>query len=169
MKFFKILMQRLASIVPLCLIGLVLADTPATITQPTDLLKKPQANSAVVTKLKKSQSVSVTTREGGWYQVMVEGNVGWIKMFFLRFNPESRSESRSGVGALLSSTRKPHSEVALTTGVRGINEKMLKNAKPDFVGLNTMSQFRSDANSVKRFAQEGKLKSRKVKYIERKE
>lgn len=169
MKMMYRIMCRFAMMA--CIGGAILsfADTPATITQATDLLKKPNAKSNIVTRLEMSQQVSVTTREGGWYQVMTEDKVGWVRMFFLRFTPQSNNVSRSGIGAILSSARKPHSEVALTTGVRGISEKLLKNAKPNFDSVTAMAKFVSDVNSTKRFAVEGKLRSRKVKYIERKE
>ncbi len=169
MKVMYRIMYRVALMACIGGAALSFADTPATITQSTHLFKKPDAKSSILAQLEKSQKVSVSTREGGWYQVIAEGNVGWIRMFFLRFTPQNNNMSRSGIGALLSSTRKPHSEVALTTGVRGISEKLLKNAKPDFDSVNAMAQFASDIKSAKRFAADEKLRSRKVKYLERKE
>ena len=143
------------------------AESTATIVRDTAMLAEADAKAEVVANLKKSTQVAVSAREGGWYQVNAMEKTGWVRMFLLRFDPIDDLEERSGLGALLASTNKPHSNVTLTTGVRGITEKGIKNAKPNFVMLGEMSNFHVDKKQATSFAKAEKLKTRKVKYVKK--
>lgn len=144
-------------------------NNQAKVTQDTNLHQKPSAQSTVTARLKTSQKVSVFSRQGGWYRVSSEKARGWIRLFYLRFDSRRPDDGRFGVGALLKSVNKPVGEITLTTGVRGITEKQLRDAKPDFDALATLSMNGSDASEARAFAKTQGLKSKKVRYAKRKE
>ena len=143
----------------------VFAASTATVVRDTELKTEAKAKSRAVVTLKKATQVEVKARQGGWYHVEAQEKVGWVKMFLLRFNPTENTQGQSGLGALLASTNKPHSNVTMTTGVRGITQKGIKNAKPNFVMLGEMSTNRSNKKQASNFAKAEKLESRKAKYV----
>lgn len=144
-------------------------NSNAKVTRDANLHQKPSAQSTVTTRLMSSQNVSVIARQGGWYRVSADKARGWVRLFYLRFDTQRSSDGRSGVGALLSSTNKPQGEVTLTTGVRGITEKQLRNAQPAFEALAKLYMNASNAKAARRFAATQRLKAKKVRYAKRKE
>lgn len=136
----------------------------AQVIKDTYLFSEPNLASRTNTPLKKEQTVAIIQRMGGWYQIKLSQKTGWVKMFLLRFNAAPVRESKSGFSSLVSSTRKPHSDLTLTTGVRGINEKDLKSSKPDFDALKQLYLLQASANSSKTFAKDAGLKAKKVAY-----
>ncbi|WP_144391414.1 SH3 domain-containing protein [Pleionea sediminis] len=160
---------QLLVILAFLLSSAVSATSLGQVTKDTQLFEKPTAKSKKLKRLKADQKVSVKRRKGGWYEVSINELEGWMRMFYLRFSPQNPGESRLGVGALLGSTNKPHSDITLTTGVRGITEKQLKNSKPAFSVLSELSLNASNAKEAEKFAQREKLKVKKVKYAKVKE
>jgi hypothetical protein len=136
----------------------------ARVIKDTHLFSEPSLSSRTKIPLKKEQTVSIIKRKGGWYQVKESQTSGWVKMFLLRFNAMPVRESKSGLNSLISSTRKPHSDLTLTTGVRGINEKDLKSSKPDFEALKQLYLLQVSTRSSKKFAKDAGLKPKKISY-----
>ncbi|MCO7225502.1 hypothetical protein [Pleionea sp. CnH1-48] len=145
------------------------ASDKGSMIKPTELKTMPKSQAKVIRVLKKDQSVVVKKRQGGWYFVDTSTNQGWVKMFFVRFENLSKQRGRIGLSSVLKSTQSAHSDITMTTGVRGLSEESLKNAKPNFVQLAELTRNRSSKKTATEFARQGKLKARKQQYVTNKE
>jgi len=79
---------------------------------------------------------------------------------------EARKGSGEAAGVLgLASGRSGTGKVVATTGIRGLSEKELKAAKYNEKELRKAESFAVTEAEARRFAAEGKLVARKVKYL----
>jgi hypothetical protein len=144
------------------------ADATAEIVKPTQLKKQPKNSAKSIADLKAEQSVTVTKRQGGWYQLDANESLsGWVRMLAVRFKKAPYRPGKSGLGATLSSIRSGHSGITATTGVRGLNSESIINAKADFKQLDKMIALAIKPTSAKKYARKGGLKSNKIAYWEK--
>jgi hypothetical protein len=138
------------------------ADEQAFTSRSTELKERGAADAKTVTTLPEKTAVKVLERGGGgWTRIDAGGQVGWVRVFHLRFQATVESSSSgggflSGVTSMLGGGRAPHATVA-TTGIRGLSPEDLKNASPDMGALAKMQSYRADKPGAERFAREGKL------------
>jgi len=147
------------------LLLVLLAALPAsaaqvgTITRQADLRSSPFSDGKTVTMLKQGTSVEVIKRVGGWYQVKVSGTEGWVRMWLLRFTGTAATGSGSSTLAVLQSGRAGSTYTTATTGVRGLSEEELKNAKPDPAALQTVEALATTPADARGFAGQAALKA----------
>lgn len=142
--------------------GTALAET-GTLLKDSELRAKPLGDADVVLMLKAKDKVEITARQGAWASVTANGQNGWVRLLNVRTGSGQRGES--GVGALASVFRTGSSGNTVSTGVKGLSEEQLKNAKPnpeEAARLNTFMESETDARS---FARQAKLASHQVGYL----
>ncbi len=144
-------------------------STEAFVTKNVHLKAEPSNHATAITEVAKDQAVVISERQGGWYKAQFQHAIGWIKIFYIRFKASSNTETRSGLGALFSSTQSAHSDVTLTTGVRGINEKQLSEAKPNWLALHNMKEQHTSKEVAELFAKAGLLEKQTVQYAKQEE
>ena len=143
--------------------GTALAE-PGTLLKDSELRSKPLGDADIVLMLKARDKVEITTRQGAWAGVQTSnGKQGWVRLLNVRTGSGQRGES--GVGALASVFRTGSSGNTVSTGVKGLSEEQLKNAKPnpeEAARLNTFMESETDARN---FARQAKLATHQVGYL----
>ncbi|HEX9397487.1 MAG TPA: SH3 domain-containing protein [Burkholderiales bacterium] len=127
----------------------------------TDLKKEPATDAATVTTLAENVAVDAQERKGGWVRVRAGAAEGWVRLLALRYGGTAQSGD-SGARELFNAARTGSSGTQVTTGVRGLDEQMLANARPNPAELAKMSQFSSTADGAAAFAAQGHLQRRVV-------
>ena len=136
------------------------ANQVGTLTGPAELRSTPFADGKVLKTLPKGTSVEVIKRVGGWYQVKATGADGWVRMWLLRFSTQATGKDalKQNV-AVLQSGRSGSTYGTATTGVRGLSEEDLKNAKPNPQAVAALEQLAVTPDDARKFAKKGSLKA----------
>ena len=147
----------------LLLLALALPASAAqigTITRQADLRSTPFSDGKTVATLKQGTSVEVIKRVGGWYQVKAGATGGWVRMWLLRFSGTAGAGSAArDTVAVLQSGRASSTYTTATTGVRGLSEEELKNAKPDPAALQLVENLAVAPADARGFANQASLKA----------
>jgi hypothetical protein len=110
-------------------------------------------------------NVEILGKQSGWFKVKSTKGSGWVRMLSIR-RGEARKGSGEDAGVLgLASGRAGTGKVVATTGIRGLSEEELKAAKYNENELKKAESFAVTEAEARRFAAEGKLVARKVKYL----
>lgn len=143
--------------------GVALAE-PATLLKDSELRARPQGDAAVITLLKARDAVTINARKGAWAGIKTgDGKSGWVRLFTL--STSSGQHGDSGLSNVASLFRTGSSGNTVSTGVKGLSEEQLKNAKPDpeeAARLNTFMESDADARS---YAKQAKLMAHHVDYL----
>jgi len=133
----------------------------------TELKAKPFADAATLLNLAEHGKVEIVTRQASWMQVKSDGTTGWVKMLSLRMgNADApKKSSDNGLGTLFNVAATGNSGSTVTTGVRGLSEENLKNARPNPQALETMKGYAVNKEEASSFAKAGKLKNQHMDYL----
>ena len=147
------------------LLPIVCTAEPATVIRATELKQDPATDAPAVTLLPENTAVEALERKGGWTRVKAPAGEGWVKMLALRYGaPGAAKQGDSGITQLFNVARTGSSGTQVTTGVRGLDEQQLANARPNPNELAKMKGFAADKNAAAGFASKGKLSAVKVEY-----
>lgn len=145
--------------------GSVLAE-PATTTRSTELKAQPTSDAITLATLPEKEKIETIKRQGAWIQVKsADGKIGWLRMLSLRLGNSESQKTTSGLGSLLGFGRSTTTGGTVTTGVRGLSEEDLENAKPNPAELEKMEKFSVNKTQAKRFATSAKLQSQDLEYL----
>ncbi|HLQ25803.1 MAG TPA: hypothetical protein VK138_07930 [Acidiferrobacterales bacterium] len=133
----------------------------------TELKKEPFIDAPTVAALPEKSKVDILARQGGWLQVKSEaGGSGWIRMLSLRMGPDGeKQKGDSGLKSLFNVAHTGTSRSTVTTGVRGLSEEDLKNAKPAPQELEKMHRFVAGKPDAQKFAENGGLNAHAIEYM----
>jgi uncharacterized protein YgiM (DUF1202 family) len=147
------------ALAPLLAIAATAIQTGTT-TRATELRSTPFADGKLVRSLPAGALVEVHKRVGGWYQVTSNGTGGWVRMWSLRFStpPDGGSALKQNV-AVLQSGRSSSTYTTATTGVRGLSEEELNNAKPNPEAVKALEQLAVAPDDARAFARKAELKA----------
>jgi hypothetical protein len=153
------------SLVTILTVGVAAAADIGAMLKSDGLMKEPFRDAKVVGSLATGDKVEIQKTEGGWYQVKSPKGTGWVRMLSVR-----RGEARKGTvdvaGVLgLASGRAGTGRVVATTGIRGLSEEELKEAKFDEKELKKDESYGVSKAEAQKFALQGKLVSRKIDYL----
>ncbi|MBW8078709.1 MAG: SH3 domain-containing protein [Gallionella sp.] len=129
----------------------------------TEIKQQPYSDAATVGMLAEKASVKVVLRQGGWVKVSSGQGDGWVKMLNLRSS--STKQGDSGLQSLFNLGRSGSSGITVATGVRGLSEEDLKNAKPNFEEFAKMKNYAANKNQAEKFARNGKLNAQTLDFI----
>jgi hypothetical protein len=135
---------------------------PAAVLRATDLKKDPATDAPTVTTLAENAAVDAGERKGGWVRVKAGAAEGWVRLLALRYGGGTAHAGDSGAGQLFNVARTGSSGTQVTTGVRGLDEQMLANARPNPAELSKLSRFSTTADGAAAFATQGHLQRRPV-------
>ena len=128
--------------------GTALAGEAGTALKADHLKAEPFRDAKTVGSLTSGDTVEILKKQGGWFQV------------------KSAKGSGDAAGVLgLASGRAGTGRVVATTGIRGLGEEDLKAAKYNELELKKAESFAATQAEARKFAAEGKLVARKVKYL----
>lgn len=133
----------------------------------TDLKQDPFIDAPTVSKLPAKSKLEILSRQRGWLKVKTDnGGVGWLRMLSLRMEPRAdQPKGDLGIGSMLNVARTGTSGTTVTTGVRGLSEEDIKNAKPKPEELKKLQTFGADKTQAETFAAEAKLTPQRIDYV----
>jgi len=124
---------------------------------------EPYRDAKTVGPLAAGDKVTIVKREGGWLMLSAPAK-GWVRMLSVRRGTSAPAAKASGIAALASG-RAGTGRVVASTGVRGLNEEDLKNAKFDEKELKLAESYGIKKNEAEQFAAKARLKARSVAYL----
>jgi flagellar basal body rod protein FlgF len=153
-------MRRSLSILLLALaLPAAAAMQGGTTTRPAELRATPVVDGKLVKTLPANAKLDVLKRVGGWYQVRTaEGAEGWVRMWLVRFSAATGAVGRDSV-AVLGSGRSGSTYTTATTGVRGLSEEELQNARPNPAAVAALDRYAVAQDDARRFAKQAALKA----------
>lgn len=134
---FKI---RNALLVLLLLPSLSFAGSISSMLRDDSLYSSASSTSTKKLLIKKSSSIEVLGKSGGWINVKYAGQIGWVRLLSVKSVPASSNSDLSGVLAL--KNREP-SKVVAVAGLRGINSEELKSAEVSYLELDRLEKLRA--------------------------
>jgi hypothetical protein len=130
-----------------------------TTTRSAELRATPLVDGKLLKTLPANAKLDVLKRVGGWYQVRTaEGTAGWVRMWHVRFSAASGAAGRDSV-AVLGSGRSGSTYTTATTGVRGLSEEELQNARPNPAAVAALDRYAVAPDDARRFAKQAALKA----------
>lgn len=132
----------------------------------TELKKEPFSDAATLATLPSRTAVEIIRRQGGWTQVKpATQEKGWVRMLALRMGNGAAKSGDSGLGALFNVARSGSSGTTVTTGVRGLSEEDLRNARPNPEELKRMQSHGVTPAEATKFATVAHLQRQSLDYL----
>lgn len=144
--------------------GIALAAETGTALKNDTLRKEPFADAASAGTLKRNDKVEILAKKGAWLQVKAGKSTGWVRLLSVKRGTSGSGNEAAGVLGLASG-RSGTGQVVSTTGVRGLSEEELKQAKFSEEEMKQLEANTVSAADGQKFAATGGLKARKLDYL----
>jgi hypothetical protein len=109
--------------------------------------------------------VDIVKREGGWLMI-AKPIKGWVRMLSIRRGSGTSAPGAKASGLVsLASGRAGTGKVVSSTGIRGLNEEDLKNAKFNEAEIALAESYAAGKRDAEKFAAKARLKARQVTYL----
>jgi hypothetical protein len=152
-------------LLPLMLATAVAAESAITV-RATELKKEPYTDAETIAALPDQAQVEILRRQGGWTQIKIQGATrGWVRMLSLRLGDGTARKGDSGIGSLLNVARSGSSGTTVATGVRGLSEEDLRNARPNTEELHKMERLAVTPQGARKFAVSANLANHRIDYL----
>lgn len=149
-----------------CGITPALANEAGSALKADDLRAEPFADAKAVGKVAKGDALTIVTRQGGWYQVKAGATTGWVRMLSVRRGEGGKASATDEIaGAAGAATGRSKGQVVSTTGVRGLSEADLKQAKFNEAEIAKAERHRASADDAKGFAGQAGLQPRQMAFL----
>lgn len=145
-----------------------MAPTPGTTTRDTELKEKPFVDAKTLKKLPARTAVAIGDREGGWLKVTAGGQQGWVRLLHVSSQPQSASGSSANElesAAKVASGRAGSGNIVATTGIRGLSDEELRNAKPNPEEVKRLENYAVSKEQAVEYARKHGLQRRQVGYL----
>ncbi len=155
-----------------CLLGLAsltYAEQTGVTRDNVDMRAAPYRDANLITQLPKETKVSVIGRRGGWAKINIEAHgQGWVRLHKIRLgdSTEHKKSSFLGISRLWRSAttgRSGATGLTATTGIRGMDDKALKDAKPNPEALKSLETFQAGEDAAAVDAQSAGLVKQDIK------
>lgn len=140
------------------------ADPAVTLKQ-VSLRAAPAADAAAVATVDANTAVEMLKRQGGWVQLQSGSDTGWAKLFDIKLGAAGSQPAKSSGGSGIADTLNLATgkrDASVTTGVRGLDAKMLENAQPNEQQVAKLATYAATPTKAQAFAKAGKLAARNV-------
>jgi hypothetical protein len=140
---------------------------PGTVTRQTELKAEPAPTARTLSTLAANTPVTITMRQGGWLRVTSGDARGWVRLLHVSSQPAARTGSAQAeleAAARVATGRAGTGNVAVTTGIRGLDEKQLRDAKPNTAELQRLESFGAQPADARAQAARSGLERREVPY-----
>lgn len=131
------------------------ASQPAQVVTRTELKAKPDAKAETVSVLASGSAVSVATRQGGWYAAETPQGKGWIRLLHVRLAGSASAPGQSNVDALLRLGSASRTDTTVATGIRGLTEAELQQARENPQELRKLDAYAVTEAEARAFASRG--------------
>ena len=132
----------------------------------TELKDAPYTDANTLATLPEQTKVEIISRQGAWLQVK-EQQKGWVRLLSLRIGEGRTTGGDSGLKSLmnLGLGRSGSTGVTVATGVRGLSEADLKNARPNPQELEKLRHMTILPAEAQKFAANAKLTEQQINYL----
>ncbi len=161
MKTYKILWLLLAA---LLLPVVSLAAESGSALKADVLRAQPYSDAKKTGDIKRGENLQILGKKGAWLNVKAMKASGWVRLLSIKRGAASSGSQVKGV-LDVASGRAGTGKVVATTGVRGLNEEELKNAKYNEVEVKKLESFTITSGQAQQFAKSGGLKAVKFNYL----
>jgi len=142
------------------------AQEPGVAIKQDDIKAEPFKDAKTVGAMKKGETVTILTKQGGWLEIKAAGGSGWVRLLSVRKGAGGGSAASEIAGvAGVATGRAGTGQVVSTTGVRGLGEEDLKSAKFNEEELKKAEAAAIAADEAKQFAAQGDLTARQVGWL----
>lgn len=130
-----------------------------------EIKAEPFRDAKAVGSLAAGDKVTIIKRDRGWLMIS-DPKKGWVRMLSIRRGSgKSAPGTKASDVVALATGRAGTGTVVSSTGIRGLNEEDLKNAKFDEKELRLAESFSVKKNDAEKFAAKARLKARNVAYL----
>jgi hypothetical protein len=161
MKTYKILWLLLAA---LFLPVVSLAAETGCALKADVIRKEPYSDAKKTGDIARGEKLQILGKKGAWLNVKTTKAGGWVRLLSVKRGAASSGSQVKGV-LDVASGRAGTGKVVATTGVRGLNEEELKNAKYSEVEVKKLESFTITSGQAQQFAKSGGLKAVKFNYL----
>ncbi|QGX38373.1 hypothetical protein [Permianibacter aggregans] len=123
-----------------------------------ELKSQPEPKAPTLLALKQGQTLAIKERRGGWYAADVDTTGGWVRMLHVRMIGDIESHASSSAKSL---TQVRRGDSTIATGIRGLSEQQLKQAKENLPELKRLDRWSANDKEAAQFAKEGRLPAAK--------
>jgi hypothetical protein len=141
------------------------AAEEGTVIRSGELKAMPFIDAATSAKVAANQDVTIVGRKGGWVQVQVNGQTGWMRMLNVRLKAGSRPAPGQANVRAASLLRTNSSGKTVTTGIKGLGEEDLQNAAPDPAQVAELASLAVTADEARANALASGLVEQQVDYL----
>jgi len=147
----------------LCGGATVVFAEPAVTVKQVELRQNPAADARGLASVPANTPVDLVKREGAWVQLKSGKVTGWAKLFDIRL-PSGGGPAKGGDGGIAQTLNLAAGNrgTSVTTGVRGLDEDMLRKAVPNPQEYSTLEGYAATREQARAFAAAGKLAARNV-------
>jgi len=137
---------------------------PGSVARNTELKDKPFLDAKTTAKLAAGSPVDIINRQGAWIQLKTrEGQTGWAKLLNIRSSNTSQGVSILGAVTKVASIAKTGSSGnTVTTGVKGLSEEQIRNAKANPEEVERMYEYSVSETDARKYASQNKLVAQKI-------
>jgi hypothetical protein len=125
---------------------------------------EPFADSKKTGDLNRGEQLEIVDKKGAWLKIKTSRAGGWVRLLSVKKGSGSGGNQLAGV-LDVASGRAGTGKVVATTGVRGLNEEELKNAKYNEAEVKKMESYTQTPEQGRQFAKSGGLKAIKFDYL----
>lgn len=116
--------------------------------------------------IERGEKLQILGKKGAWLNVKTAKAKGWVRLLSVKRGTAGSSAGAQVKGVLdLASGRAGTGKVVATTGVRGLNEEELKNAKYNEAEVQKLESYTLTQKQGEQFARSGGLKAVKFPYL----
>ena len=141
---------------------------PAVTIKAVDLKAQAASDAKTVASLPANTTVDLVDRQGAWVQLRSGNDVGWGKLFDVRLAGANTGPAKGGgansMGQVLGLASGQRG-ASVTTGVRGLDEDMLRRAAPNAAEFDRLVSYASTKEQVDAFIKAGNLQTRSVDWL----
>lgn len=140
---------------------------PGTVIRQTDLKAEAAVGARTLGTLAADTPVTITARQSGWLHVTSGDARGWVRLLHVSSQPSAGGSSARReleAAARVATGRAGAGNVAVTTGIRGLDEKELREAQPDDAELGRLESFGAQTADAQAYAKRRGLERRKIPY-----
>ncbi len=160
MKIYKFLLLFVALLLP----GLTLAAETGSALKADVIRAEPFSDAKKTGNLGRGDKLEILSRKGAWLKVKTAKDSGWVRLLSVKRGTSKGGNEAAGV-LDLASGRAGTGQVVATTGVRGLNEEELKNAKYNGAEVKKLEGYTQTSKQGQQFAKSGGLKAVKFAYL----
>ena len=128
---------------------------------------EPFRDAKKVGEIAKGDTVEILAKKSGWLQVKVKGKQGWVRLLSVRRGEAGKADAATQAGGVagLATGRTGTGQVVATTGVRGLGEEDLKEAKYSEEQVKKAESYRVSARAAQSFGKAGQLSVRQMAFL----